>query len=282
MQRLSAFICLLLAVTAAAQDRPPVKLSGWVTGMKATDTAFVKIEGPVVSRTTTKPSGKWSVEVTQPGKYRVTLSADNYTFRPAERWVTLASGNRGAINFRAAGNVPATGAAEITGRVIGLAGGKNAEIQAVGPNELRAVTKAGGGFKLQGALPGRYTVMPRLPGFRFKPASRKITVKRGKSNKVRFKAIKIVKRTEHKPWMSGTVSGLEPGEIAIIRGFGQRRFTHKVTRNGRYEINEIRKGRYRIWISVPHCDACGYIPGPLKADIIQRGKTRIDFEIIHR
>jgi hypothetical protein len=282
MHRLFTSIGLLLAFTLSAQARPPVKLSGWVTGMKATETAFVKIEGPLVLRTTTRPSGKWSVMVTQPGKYRVSLSSDNYTFKPAERWVTLTVGSRGAINFRAVVNARIAGATEIDGRVIGLAGGNKAEILAVGPNELRAVTQPGGAFKIQGALPGKYTLKPRLAGFKFKPASRKVTVKRGKRNKVRFRAIKNVSRTKLKPWLRGNVSGLAPGEIAIIRGTGHRRFTYKVSRNGPYEINDIKKGRYRVWISVPHCDRCGYVPGPLKADIIRRGDTRIDFAIIHR
>jgi len=286
MLRWHCQLCLSLLLVVPSAVHAQVRVRGWVTGMRPGETAFVKLEGPAVYRALTKPSGQWEVPAAAPGDYRVTVDSEKYSFTPPSRTITLRTGTVQAINFKARARANTEETAEkklftIKGRILGLPGGKRATIRALGPETLETTSKPGGRFSLGGDLHGKYRVEASLDGYTFKPGYRKVNTRRRKKRVLRFRAQKKV--VDHGPesWMSGTVSGLKPGEFAIIRGRGRRRFTHRVDENGPYEINNIKKGRYRVFIRVPHCHGCAYAPGMLKVDIIQRGKTKIDFHIIH-
>jgi hypothetical protein len=280
-----AILAILTTLSLSALAGGPVKVRGWVSGMKSSDTATVKMRGPRTYRVQTKTSGKWEIKGVMPGKYEISVEQSRYTFQPKSRQVKIGSGGKSGINFK--GSAKKAGATEsrtyvVSGRVKGLTGLARGKVLARGPIDVQTVTNKKGNFVLQGMVPGDYRILVRAEGFSFTPPEQEVFIRKGSIKGLRFKASKIVEKPEHKPMIAGVVSGLRPGEFAMIRGKGRRRFSYKVTKNGPYEIFDIKKGRYRVWVDVPKCRKCYYMPGANVMDLIEPGKTHIDWYIGHR
>ncbi len=293
ISRASSLMVLLIAGLAQlpARAEGPVKVRGWVNGLKAGDTAVIKLQGPRKYQTTSRHGGKWEIPAAEPGNYQVTVQHAGYTFKPSIRRIRLKQGTVQAINFRAVPRAPVKADApgsktsrktySISGRVLGLAGGITVIVKAKGPRNLEATTRPGGRFLIAQVVPGTYRLTVQDERYIFKPSELKVLIKKVDRKNVRFRAKK--KRSapvRSKAWFAGSVKGIKPGEFALVSAKGSKNYTERLNRDGNFSFKTMVPGRYKISIEVPHCTNCGYMPGDFEADIKEPGKTYVGYRII--
>ncbi|MEI9811495.1 MAG: hypothetical protein WDO18_01915 [Acidobacteriota bacterium] len=114
----------------------------------------MKLTGPVNLTNPADATGNYSFAGLVDGNYTVTPTLAGYTFNPVSQSVTIAGGNRTAVNFTA---TKQSSTWSITGTVTG---GANSTINLTGAATKTATADASGNFSFTGLVNGSYTVTP--------------------------------------------------------------------------------------------------------------------------
>jgi uncharacterized protein (DUF2141 family) len=169
--RLLCLLSLIFAVAACGSSSTPppppttFTVSGTVTGAASVSVALT---GAATASTTTDGSGNYSFAGLANGSYTVTPTKAGYTFTPASRSVTVASGNQAAQNFTAA---------QATYTVTGSITGATSVLVNLTQGASGSGTTTDGSGNFSFTVPnGTYTLEPVLAGYTFAPLSRIVVV----------------------------------------------------------------------------------------------------------
>ncbi len=173
-------LCTLLRGTPT--PLPELALSGQITGAAgAAGEVWVNVAsgGQFVDGCWAAADGTFSFPHLPPGSYTVAPFAEQLSFSPASREVTLGTAPATEVTFAASASSAPPAVFCITGYVrdpMGVAlQGISVRAEGEGGN-FRSKTAGNGRYCLAGLPPGVYTVRASYPGLLFSPAQRVVTV----------------------------------------------------------------------------------------------------------
>ena len=182
-------------LTDDARAQGSVEIRGWVMGVPISKRVVLRLEGPSKRQATSKPGGRWSIQVS-PGTYTVIPQAAGMRFTPAQRRVQAKRGVIDAINFSVIKEAKQTtgssskkkASLSISGWVRGIAGGDTVQVKAEGPTPASTSTKAGGVFELSNLRPGRYRLRFESDTYQISPQPKMVRLAKKNRKGLRFKA----------------------------------------------------------------------------------------------
>lgn len=270
----------LLCATPAARA---ACVRGWVTGLSGQDAVFLVIEGGANLRVQTQPGGQWEACGLASGKYQVRPEHADYRFTPATRAVLVREPKVQAVNFHAISRRAAGSPGAVKGRVDGLKKGHVVLLELACRIPVEGKSAKGGAFSLQPREPGACRLIPRDDRYRFAPLEMELEIERGTISGLRFQADPregsavpieapadpsgnpLAERPVHR--LSGQVNGLKKGEKALVRVFGPAEREATTDAEGKFLLEKLPAGRYRVEIRASDCAECRVTPSGMVVEL---------------
>jgi len=227
----------------ASDPTPPATIIAGKATLNGTGLAGVTmtIAGATSSTISTDASGNYATGAVANGSYTITPAVAGYTFSPASRVITVASGSVSVPEFTATAIATSFG---VSGRVTaGGTGLPGVTVTIAGAGNGSTTTDAGGNYSFSGVQNGSCTITASLAGYSFAPFNRAVTVNNGDATGQDFSASAVAS--------SFTVSGRVTlngtplaGVTVTIAGAGPGSTTTDAS--GNYSFTGVTNGNYTV------------------------------------
>ena len=215
----------------------PVVITGTITPSASGSGATVTLSGAANATATADVNGIYTFSAVANGSYTVAPAKTGFTFTPANRPVTIASGaSAGGVDFTA----QAIPTFSISGTITPAVSGSGTIVTLSGGATGTATADINGNYTFSGLPNGNYTVTPTKTGFTFTPPNQAVALS-GANGTANFAAQAIPTFS-----IAGTITPTASGSGTTVTLSGGATGTTTADVNGNYTFSNLVNGNYTV------------------------------------